>query len=99
MSFARTIKPMILVALGVALAGCLTLTGCGQPLEQQSSAEEEAVTSRSFMANVNEACVQLNEKMTSFTDAVAREDLVSRPRLIALLPSSIRYLSWNAPKS
>ncbi len=77
MSFARTIKPVILVALGAALAGCLALTGCGQPLEQQSSAEEEAVTSRSFMANVNEACVQLNEKMTSFTDAVAREDLVS----------------------
>lgn len=66
------------VILAVALICSIVLTGCSQQLAQSATNEEESgPTSRSFMAAMNEAADDLKEKMAAFTDAVAREDMVS----------------------
>lgn len=78
MSLSFDLKRAAVAFIAAAFACSLALTGCSQQLAQQSSAEEESgPTSRSFMADMNEAADDLSEKMQAFTDAVAREDLVS----------------------
>lgn len=57
---------------------CFAATGCSQQMVQQSATEEETgPTSRTFMAQMNEAADTLQEKMDAFTDAASRQDLVS----------------------
>lgn len=78
MPLTALIKSMTRMTVVAVFAGCLALAGCTQPLDAQSSSQaEEAPTSRSFMANVNEASAELSDRMSAFTDAVSREDLVS----------------------
>ncbi len=78
MPFSREIKRTIALVLTAALACCMILGGCSQQMGAQSSEQEESgPTSRSYMADMNEASDALKEKMASFSDAVAREDLVS----------------------
>ncbi len=77
MSFANTIKRILPIAALGALICCAALAGCAQPAASSSAEEEAGPTSRSYMADMNQAVDDLKEKMASFTDAVAREDAVS----------------------
>lgn len=78
MLISTRIKRAAAAFMAAAFACSLMLTGCTQPLASQSSEQEETgPTSRSFMAQMNEASDDLSEKMASFSDAVSREDLVS----------------------
>ncbi|MCI9130171.1 MAG: hypothetical protein HFJ65_07710 [Eggerthellaceae bacterium] len=76
MPFANIMKRTSYIAAAALLALALGLVGCANQ-QAQEPAEEEQTTSRSFMADMNQAAADLSEKMTAFTDAVAREDLVS----------------------
>lgn len=76
-SIARSVKATLAAVL-LCLVSCFALAGCSQQFLPESAAEEEeGPTSRTFMAQMNDASEQLQEKMATFTDAVAREDLVS----------------------
>lgn len=78
MPIAHRIQRFLAAALTAAFTCCFVLTGCSQQLVPQPEAEEEAApTSRTFMAQMNETADTLQEKMVAFTDAVARQDLVS----------------------
>lgn len=76
---AQRILRTFAAALAAAFVCCFVLAGCSQQIfpAQQQAEEEAGPTSRSFMADMNTAADSLQEKMASFADAVARQDLVS----------------------
>lgn len=79
MPIAYRFARMLAAALAAAFVCNFALTGCSQSMfpAEPASEEDAGPTSRSFMASMNEAADTLQEKMGAFTDAVARQDLVS----------------------
>lgn len=69
----KTIVRILAVACGAALLA-VALTGC---LGQPTGASEAQQANRTYMAKVNQAMEDLNSRLQSFDDAVARGDAVT----------------------
>ncbi len=64
--------PILLCAVALSVA---MLAGCTQ---QQTSAEQQAQSdNRAYMSQVNQSMEELQTRLTSFTDAVSRKDVVA----------------------
>lgn len=89
------LKRIAVALFAAALACSLLLTGCSQQLGLSSSSEQEesGPTSRSFMTQMNQAADGLAEKMASFSEAVARQDLVSMKVQVDAIGSAISQMS------
>lgn len=69
----KTIARFLAVACGVALLGAL-LTGC---FAQTTGVTDAQKANRQYMTKVNQAMEDLNTRLQSFDDAVARGDAVT----------------------
>ena len=61
--------------LAAVLAASVALGGCAAG--QQSAVNEEQQANRTYMSQVNEAMMQLDDDLDSFVDAVSRGDVVN----------------------
>ena len=61
------------------LIAAFTMSGCTAPTgaANQGSAEDQAMTSSEYMAEVNQVVEKLSERLQSFDDAVSRQDPIT----------------------
>ena len=70
-------KNWILRVLAVACVGALMVCGLAGCSQQSSAETEQQAANRAYMSSVNQKIEELAERLTSFEDAVAREDVVT----------------------